>query len=356
VAISVTAPISPAIRRAKWITFQPFDIRKWFVLGFCAFLASLGEGGYNFNFNGGGGGGGGRPRPVGGPTVRVPAPGGTRGVPAPASTGPAPSAGPIDDLLAWAAAHRLEAALIVVAAAVVVIAIGLAVMWLSSRGKFMFLDGVARNTAEVVAPWRRFRRHGNSLFAFRVLLAVITGGVTLLVAGGLVLVAWPDIQGQTFGTNALVAVVLGLVLILPVMILSGLINWCTENFVTVIMYARDATVVPAWREFRHNVLAGHVGTLVLFFLMEILLGIGVGVIGLVLGCLTLCIGFLPYLSSVITLPLAVFMRSYAVYFLQQFGPQYVILYEPPPVGYGFPVVMYPPPPTTPPSPPAAPIG
>ena len=49
--ISVTAPLEQALRRAKLITFQPFDVSKWFALGFTAWLATLGEGGMGFNFN-----------------------------------------------------------------------------------------------------------------------------------------------------------------------------------------------------------------------------------------------------------------------------------------------------------------
>jgi hypothetical protein len=48
--ISVIDPISPAIDRVKLILFQPFDLAKWFVIGFCAWLAYLGQRGFNFNF------------------------------------------------------------------------------------------------------------------------------------------------------------------------------------------------------------------------------------------------------------------------------------------------------------------
>ena len=43
--ISVAEPVSPALERVKRILFQPFDLGKWFVIGFCAWLAQLGEGG-----------------------------------------------------------------------------------------------------------------------------------------------------------------------------------------------------------------------------------------------------------------------------------------------------------------------
>ncbi len=48
-SISVIDPINPAIERVRTILFRPFDLGKWFVIGFCAWLAQLG--------NAGGGGG-----------------------------------------------------------------------------------------------------------------------------------------------------------------------------------------------------------------------------------------------------------------------------------------------------------
>src|SRR5689334_18151282 len=56
--ISVTEPMSPALERVKQILFRPFDLGKWFVIGFCAWLAYLGEqGGFNGNFGNHSGGG-----------------------------------------------------------------------------------------------------------------------------------------------------------------------------------------------------------------------------------------------------------------------------------------------------------
>ena len=54
--VSVIDPVTPAIDRVKLILFRPFDLGKWFVIGFCAWLAYLGTGG--------GGGGGFRQREI----------------------------------------------------------------------------------------------------------------------------------------------------------------------------------------------------------------------------------------------------------------------------------------------------
>src|SRR5215472_8329157 len=56
--VSVTVPLSQALERVKLILFRPFDIGKWFTIGFCAWLAYLGQQGFRGNFGGGRGGDG----------------------------------------------------------------------------------------------------------------------------------------------------------------------------------------------------------------------------------------------------------------------------------------------------------
>ncbi|HLX94273.1 MAG TPA: hypothetical protein VKU37_00855 [Verrucomicrobiae bacterium] len=43
--ISVAEPVSPALEQVKRVLFRPFDLGKWFTIGFCAWLAQLGESG-----------------------------------------------------------------------------------------------------------------------------------------------------------------------------------------------------------------------------------------------------------------------------------------------------------------------
>src|SRR5690349_1831673 len=123
--ISLTQPISQALERARVILFQPFDVGRWFVIGFCAWLAYLGENGFggggHFNFGDG----------RGGSSLRD-AFEQTRSF--------------VVQNLAW---------LLPVAAAVLMLALilGLALAWVRSRGQFMFLHCVAFNRAEVNLPW-----------------------------------------------------------------------------------------------------------------------------------------------------------------------------------------------------------
>src|SRR6185503_4909157 len=55
------------------------------------------------------------------------------------------------------------------------------ITWISSRGRFIFLDNVARERAAIVEPWRRFKRIGNSLFVWR----LVFNTVVLMIAGAI---------------------------------------------------------------------------------------------------------------------------------------------------------------------------
>lgn len=316
-AISVTQPIGAAIDRTGRILFKPFDAGKWFVLGFCAWLAYLGEGGSHFNFQVPG-------RGLGGPS------------------GPF-SGGEFDEIIQWFQAHAALIISLVALGFVLILAIGYVLTWVQSRGKFMFLDGVVRNRGAVVEPWRKFRALGNSLFWFRIVLGLIGLGVfALTVLVGLA-IAWPDIQAERFSGMALGGIAAAAVIFIPSTLILAVIGLFLEHFVIPVMYLRGVRTMKAWGLFRHEILAGHVGPIVLFYLMKIALGIAIGIIALVATCITCCLAALPYLGTVILLPLFVFGRCYSLCFLEQFGESWRFFAEdealppPPPPPPGAPV-------------------
>src|ERR1022692_2817137 len=159
--ISVTEPIEPAYDRVKQMLFRPFDLAKWIILGFCAWLAGLGE-------SGGGGGGGFNGFNGGNNHFK-----GNNGQPAEELRHFYHQAR--DFVLAnldWIVPVAIIAFLIMVT-------LWLLILWLSSRGKFMFLHCVALNAAEVEEPWKKFARTANSLFRFRIVVGLI--GMLLLL-------------------------------------------------------------------------------------------------------------------------------------------------------------------------------
>ena len=290
---SVIDAIGDAWRRMARILFQPFQFRKWFVLGFCAWLANLADGGCSFRGGGGNGGSGGG---SGGPGF--------------GSVGP------------WFEEHMAVIILIAVAGFVVMLAVGMLVLWLSARGKFMFLDGVLHNRGAVVEPWRRYRLLANSLFWFSVAWVLTMLLVVAIIGAVCVGVAWTDIQQEEFGPAAVAAIVLGIVLLVSFILIAILVYALVDDFVVPVMYLRNRRVMAAWGIFWWELGRDHVWPLVLFYLMKIVLVMGIGIVALLTLCLTCCIAALPYIGTVILLPIFVFMRCYSLCFIERYGPEW----------------------------------
>ncbi|HSW44812.1 MAG TPA: hypothetical protein VLM89_04510 [Phycisphaerae bacterium] len=287
-AISVTTPIELATDRTKRILFKPFQAGKWFKMGFCAFLAGLG------GFGGGGGGGGGGSGPGGGWTSA-------------------------ED---WWTTNWYWLMPLVTVVALVVVGLAILLTWLRSRGRFMFLDGVVRNRGAVVEPWKTFRTLGNSLFAFNLLFSLAVIAAFALIGGVAVAIAWPDIQTSQLGPAGIAAIIIGALPALLVLLAAAVTFFLLDNFVVPAMYLRGEGVMAAWGTVRREILPGKAGAIVLFLLMRIVLGIAIGVMCLLVTCLTCCIAGLPYISAVVFLPFTVFMQAYTLHFLQQLGPQW----------------------------------
>jgi hypothetical protein len=298
--VSVIDPIGPALEKVKMILFKPFDLRKWFVIGFCAWLAFLGSGG-----GPGGPGGGGDGAQVRG-----------RSSEAREVIGQAKEF--VIENLAWI----IPVALTVV---VLIIVLWLVFTWLSSRGRFMFLHCVAENKAEVKVPWTKFRQHANSLFLFRIVLGLIgfavTGLPVLLLVGFIIIMIASE--GPVL-IGVLGGVVIGLIII-ALIITFSLIGKFTMDFVVPIMFLRTTSCRAGWREFL-RVLSSNKGRFFLYILFQIVIGIAIGAIIMTGMCITCCcaacILAIPYIGTVLMLPLLVFKRAYSLLYLGQFGPEF----------------------------------
>jgi MFS family permease len=317
--ISVAEPVSPALERVKRVLFKPFDLGKWFTIGFCAWLAGLGESGgsgggsFHSNFN---------------PHHET-------------NFGESfrqhfwQARDYVLDNLGW---------IIPLVALGLVIGLGLWLLflWLNSRGKFMFLHCVVLDKAEVVEPWNQFAFEGNSLFLFRLCLGLI-GMVLMLPFLGIaiVMVVKMFLVGQ-FLPNAIISAIGFGLLFLGMVIVFAIIKKLTLDFVVPIMFLRRNSCLRAWKELG-SLISGHVGIFILYFLFQIVLCMAIGVI--VLGavlitcCIAGCLMILPYIGTVLLLPVLMFKRCYSLYFLAQFGREYDVF-----------------PPTAPPVPATPPIG
>ena len=308
--ISVAEPVSPALERVKTMLFKPFDLGKWFIIGFCAWLAYLGESGGGLNINNSFNTSGGNSRGSAGDSLRH---------------GYHQARDFVMDNLGW---------IIPVAAVamILLLALWLVILWLSSRGKFMFLHCVALDKAEVGVPWSKFGREANSLFWFRLVLSLVSMVLMLpMLVFIAVLIVRMILRGEPDVGGIMAALGIGVVFFL-LAIVFALINKFTEDFVVPIMFLRGGKCLPAWREFL-GLLKLHAGMLALYILFQILLSMAISIIvlaALLLTCCFCCMALLPYIGTVLLLPVLVFKRSYPLYFLRQFGPQYDVFPPAPP--------------------------
>lgn len=288
----------------KKALFQPFDVGKWFMVGFTAFLASLmnntaGSGGYN-------------------PTKRY---------------------GDHDwqEVLEWPSIawywlmdHPVWFAFIIIGV-VFLIVVFVILTWVSSRGKFMFIDNVIFDRAEVVTPWNEYRYEGNSLFIWRLVFGLISFGLVIISLIITFLVMFDLFNGEsTIMTKvlSLMPVMFGfLVLILFIAFISMLLN----DFIVPIMYKHRISTTQAWIKFLPLLLANFWDFIVYALFVFVLIIITVFSI-IFFGIFTCCIGFLlliiPYIGSVVLLPVSFTFRVFSIAFLEQYGDDFVLFRKP----------------------------
>lgn len=297
--VSLTLPVNQAISRVKWMLFQPFDLGRWFVIGFCAWLALLGRGGMHggFNYNFG-------PHHGGGPQ----------------SLGEAfeQAREYVLQNLAW----LLPLALGIL---VLIVAVWILILWVSSRGRFMFLHCVAYNRAEVKAPWHRYAKESNSLFWFRLLLGILGAITTLPFAIGMVLLIIGMVNHGAASLGGVVGA-LGLALGLMALVIAlQVVVKFTEDFVVPIQFIRGGSSSQGWLTLL-GLISNNVSHFILYLLFQVVLALTIFVLVLTVVVATCCIAgclfALPYLGTVLLLPVFVFRRAYSAYYLAQYGPEF----------------------------------
>ena len=294
-AIQFMEPLGLAWRRMKVALFKPFDIHKWFVIGFSAFLAGLMEAS-----NGGSGGRFGKEGHFG-EFIHFP-----------------------QTAWSWLVSHPLWA-WVILFGVLVGIAVVVVLTWVSSRGVFMFLDSVIRDRVEIAGPWRDYRKEGNSLFVWRLLLGI----VTFVVFGG-VMVFFFARGAEIYDHGAGLGLPIGLIVLAGLAVLSlvfilGFIVLFLKDFVAALMYRDRISCGRAWKAFLGvfgRAPLHFIGYGILIFLLTIAFVVAVILAGLVTCCLGWVLLAIPYIGTVVTLPVWYTYRAFSLEFLAQFGPQY----------------------------------
>lgn len=292
--ISVTTPVGQAIERVRLVLFNPFDLGKWFVIGFCAWLAGLGErsGGGSFN------------------------------------TGSNHGGGDIHQQFEHARSYVVEnlAWILPITIFIFLVIIGLMILfiWLNSRGKFMFLYCVALNRAEVAGPWNQFEAQANSLVWFRLSLLAVWMIIAMPLTVFMIIIALPMFDHSAWNFAGIMMLG-GLFMVLFVAgIIFLLVRKLTTDFVVPIMYLRGNRCLEAWREFR-QMLGSNLGNFILYLLFQLVIELVTGLMVLVIMvvcCPVCCFLMIPYLGTVLLLPIILFKRAYSLHYLAQYGPSY----------------------------------
>lgn len=351
--ISIGKLVDLSINRTKLILFQPFSLKKWLCLLFIAFMAgALGSG------NGSGGSNHNWPKKAEavdyGYTVeqeKIDQFGSSYGEFEP------------DSYPFYYEKLKLKFAFLkkasVWAGFLIIFPLTILFMWLSSRFKFIWFDSIIKNDASVAEPFRQHKDKGNSLFIFYLTLLILT-----LTALGLIAL-WIFGVGKALGlfkaggywsfagvmSTFLMPVITAICGIMFLVILYLAI----DHFVVTIMAIDNCPFKAAWQKFI-NIYKGNQKEFWFYLLVLMGLGIICGIIALViiLACLIpiLLVGALlfgiPYLLfkmgaifiiiaiilgipfialtlallMSINLPLAVFFRSFSLYFLSSIECEY----------------------------------
>jgi len=292
-------PIVNSFNRMQEVLFKPFDITKWFIIGFTAWLAHLLERGFNF-------------------------------------LGTLSDVDKIKSLSlnsdAWTnfSLGKWELIILIIISGVILVVsvcCFVIIFWLNSRGKLMFLDNVVWNRSQVKDPWQRFAQLGNSLFKWRIVFSAIVLFLLVLFLVPLIL----GVLGRLkWGWSMwLVALIIGVFIFIVVSLLAvaGFINLLLINFVVPVMYKFGVVTNEAWKIFL-PFLKGHFLKFGLYSLLIIALEIFtffvIGIVVIVTCCIAGCLLAIPYIGSVFLLPVTVFFRFLGPEFLLQFSSDFNI--------------------------------
>ena len=283
--IEIFKPFGEAFELTKKILFQPFDVKKWFVIGFAAWLANLGGGvgGFNYQYN--------RREDV----------------------------QKLNEAISQIPHPILVTGVCVLILFVLVLIVLFA--WLRARGRFMFIDSIVKNRGAIAEPWREFQKEGNSyflfslavglgLFAFAALLAVPL--ILLVLKGRYYFFIYRD-QLNIYLISAIAAWAFLVILLVLVWSLMA-------NFMVPVMYIQRCRASKSFGIVARLV-ASQPGEILLYCLFLIVLALATAIVACLVTCATCCIAAIPYIGTVILLPVFVLLRSFSLLFLRQFGPE-----------------------------------
>ena len=227
--------------------------------------------------------------------------------------------------------------------------------WLGARFKFIWFNAIVNNVSYIKEPFRRYKKEGNSLFKFYLILLPVIIVFFALIAMS---VYFPlknmgaFEQGFQWSMKAFGVFIMPLAVFIGGIILLAILTVCIEHFVITIMAMDSCSFLEGWRKFA-SIATQNKKDFLLYLLVLLGLGIICGLITatatIILFLIVLLVGLvlfgLPYLIFVsllksmaifiaflvivgspffvvmtllflsIELPIAVFFRNFSLHFI-----------------------------------------
>ncbi|MDD5704558.1 MAG: DUF4339 domain-containing protein [Kiritimatiellae bacterium] len=293
--------------RMRSILFKPFDLARWFSIGFCGWLSFIGGNGCHSNFD---------------PDLLRKGSGGSNEVQLDAL---------FQQVRDWLASHPMASAGMITGIIVgVIIGVLFAVffLWLRAHGSLMLLHRLSHPRATIRESWHVADRVAPSLFRWRLGLgvcgfllfaaivvgAVVSLGVNVLRAG-----SWQALVGAVTPLW-LAGWTGGLVTLLCVWLTLASLSY---HFVEPVMYGRQVSVWKAWQTVA-DLCRQEPGAVLRYYLCQMawtfLAGTAIVVFILCTCCLGLILLVVPFINATTLLPYLLFNRGLGPSFLARWRP------------------------------------
>lgn len=287
-------PVEFAVRSMIDRLFKPFEIGLWFRLGFAAFLATIAESLQQM-------------------------------IQLPLQFAAEIGSGLFEDLPGWdqLAASGASAGLFA-GLAVALIALFILMLYLQSRGRFVFIDSLARGTIQVGESWRSFAAAGASAFRFWLLLGLVwTLVLAIPLSVGIGAMVFSEQGGEIPHSAAIAILIVSIVFVLIAAIAFGFYTSAVTTLLEPIMYVQRISAFAAYRQ-AHALIRKNIGGFVLLGLVRFGLAIAASTViyiaMFVTLCTLVCFLIIPYINSVVMLPVTVPLQLFTLKFAAQFGP------------------------------------
>lgn len=302
--ISVTAPVSAAWNQTWKVLTGPFDPQKWLILGFLAFLQSLGGGcdGTNVNIN-----------------------------------LPMDQSDEWNELIRHVLRFISGHVPIVIGVGAILLLFGFALFvlfhWLSARGCFAYLSCIVNNRAEVSRPWGLFAKEADSFFIVRFVFSLGSVIIVIALCFPFLAVLWDMFQrGEDISFFAVffeTGAAVWLIPLIPALLVITIVQGILIDFVVPIQFMKHESCFVALK-IALRLVFGNLGAFVKYAIMKLLLALASILLLLMACCLTVCLllccMIIPVVGQAILQPLFVFFRAYSIYFLAQFGDDFNCFY------------------------------